>query len=769
MKVDFKDFPVQKLPDSKKTKEWGEASVDGIIARRGGTINAEQEEMLLLYGLYNSEYNEKDIQYVTNPFKVEDGFPAKAQMFNVMRPKIDLLLGEESKRVTNIRVIETNDDVVTQLQEKKKQLLLQYAESVLGISQQENKTPPEEIEKYLRRSYKTIAENIANHSLNYLRRKLSLDNEFLHAYKDFLIAGKEILYVGAINNEPYVERINPVGCDHDNSPELKFIEDGEYFSRVLYLSPSALYDRFYDIIDEATFDKILEYIDGGSTGKIKPSEVASKSIIYKEKLSDVTSTTPSGEDLYNTVAVYHAVWKSYKKVGFLTTVDENTGEEKTTMVDSSYKADEGEDITWDWIEEVWEGYRVGDDIYFGIGPIDYQIRSSDNPASVKLPYYGVVYSNTNAKSKSLAAIMKPLQYMYIILWYRLELALARDKGKVINMDITQIPKGLGMDVNQWMHYLSALGVNFFNPYDEGWDIPGREGGKPSGFNQFSEVDLTMGKVISEYIGLMNKIEEMLGEISGVSRQRQGAIEQRELVGNVERAVIQSSHITEFLFWMHNQVKRNVYTALLEVAKNVWSDNGGKKIQYIMGDVERIFLEVNPDFQYSDFDVFITDSSKEELNINALKNLLQPAMQNGATLLDAASILTADNLTDIKSKLADIEKRREDAIKAQQEAEQKAKEQELALAQEEINQREQDSIRKAQTQLQVAMLGKKDQAMDEKEYAKFSKELDKQMKELELKKKQLDETIRKNKATEKIKQEELAIKKKQLNNKTTNNK
>jgi hypothetical protein len=92
--------------------------------------------------------------------------------------------------------------------------------------------------------------------------------------------------------------------------------------------------------------------------------------------------------------------------------------------------------------------------------------------------------------------MKPLQYMYIVLWYRLELAMARDKGKVVNMDITQIPKSMNIDVSKWMHYLSALGVNFINPYEEGWDIPGREGGKPAQFNQITALDLTMANTIN---------------------------------------------------------------------------------------------------------------------------------------------------------------------------------------------------------------------------------------------------------------------------------
>jgi hypothetical protein len=159
--------------------------------------------------------------------------------------------------------------------------------------------------------------------------------------------------------------------------------------------------------------------------------------------------------------------------------------------------------------------------------------------------------------------------MYIVIWYRLELAIARDKGRIINMDITQIPKSMGIDVNKWMHYLSSLGVNLINPYEEGWDIPGREGGRPAQYQAMTAQDLGMSAVIADYIRLLDKIEDMAGEISGVSRQRQGEISSSELVGNVQRATIQSSHITEPLFEIHNNIIKRLYTSLLNVSKFAW--------------------------------------------------------------------------------------------------------------------------------------------------------------------------------------------------------
>ena len=276
--------------------------------------------------------------------------------------------------------------------------------------------------------------------------------------------------------------------------------------------------------------------------------------------------------------------------------------------------------------------------------------------------------------------------MYIVLWYRLELAIARDKGKVINMDITQIPKSMNITPDRWMHYLSSVGVNFINPYEEGWNVPGREGGKPATFNQITSLDLTMSQVISEYIQLMDKIELLAGTISGITSQREGAISTSELVGNVERSVTQSSHITEPLFWVHNQCKRHVMTMLLNTAKGAWEGTGKQKLSYVFDNGERAFLDIAKKFYYEDMDVFVSDTSKDIENIQKLQQLIQPAMQNGASLLEAAEILTNDNFNILKQKLKDMQTRQEQMQQQQQEAEAQ-QQQQLQQMQNEAKQQE----------------------------------------------------------------------------------
>lgn len=673
-------FPRQKLPLSKKGKKWQEDCVNYIIGEgnvtSGGNSTSYYGELQTYYNLYNSIFDEKDFKSITNPFKVEDGFPATPHDFNIIRPKVDLLIGEETKRPLNFRVIRTSQEATSEMQEKEKQMILQYIQAAITarMSPEEAQQfqeqlqsgevmPPEQIAKYMDKDYKDIVENTAYHTLIYLREKLDLDNEFIKGWKDGLISGREIYYVGVLNAEPYVERVNPIYFSYDKSPDLEFIEDGSWCCRKMRMPITEVYDRYYDKLEEKDLDKLEEMIGstpGRNLGDRSPVDMGIQLRIYDNPIFE-----GSGKSLVN---VWHCCWKSFKKIFYVTTTDD-AGQPQINIVDETYQPVGNEiSVEPDWIVEVWEGYRAGSDLYFGIQPIEYQHVSIDNPNSQKLPYCGAIYSNTNSKPRSLVSILKPLQYMYIVLWYRLELAIARDKGKVVNMDITQIPKSMNISPAKWMHYLSSVGVNFINPYEEGWNIPGREGGKPAQFNQITALDLTMSNVIAEYIQLMDKIEELAGTISGITQQREGAVSSSEMVGNVERSVVQSSHITEPLFWVHNQCKRRVLNMLLNTAKGAWEETGKQKLQYIFDNGERAFLDITPKFYYEDMDVFVSDTSKDLENIQKLQQLIQPAMQNGASLLEAAEILTNDNFNIIKQKLKDMQARQEQIQQQQQEAE-----------------------------------------------------------------------------------------------------
>lgn len=748
-------LPQQKVSHRKKNQAWREQSVDAILSRSkiGGPRYQRQR---IAYDIMNGDFDTDDLKYVTNPYKVSEGFPAKMQNINIIAPKINLLLGEETKRPQSYLVFKTGEAAAQDVLDRQRDMVFNtLTESLLSQDDSEeafNKLQQDlqEIQSYVKSKYYDVAERTANNTLKYLREKLSLDDQFNRNLYDGLVSNDWVTFVGILNGEPFLERVNPSSFSYDRSPELKGIQYGDWAVRQMQMNSNEIHDRFYELMDEATFDKILKYINEGA---IAPNEGTGGTInTHYIRFRDLTEV--SGRDFNEqerksyTTLVQHCVWRSYKKIGYLTLTDEE-GNEEVVVVDEGYKADPGENIEWSWIDEIWEGYRVGRNIHFGIRPLEYQDYSVDDVKPLRLPFVGGWLNGVNADGKSLVEIMKPLQYFYLVLFYRLELTLARDRGKVINMDITQIPKSMGVNTEQWMHYLTSHGVNFINPYEEGWDVPGREGGKPATFNQITSVDLTMTNVIREYIELMNKIEEMIGELSGVSKARQGQIHQSSLVGNVRQEITQSSHITEPLFWRHNQFKKEALTLLLDVAKFAWRRTNKRKLSFILDGPERVFLDISDDFLYSDYDLFMADSTKDFDNMQKLEALYQPAMQNGASLTDIADIMTSNSISEIKQRMEAVEQQRQQMMQQQVQAEQQAAAQEQQLKAEELRIKEEDSIRKAETQLTIAMIGAEqaEGADIDSEQEKLELQREKIKSDAELKKAQLREITRNNKAKE----------------------
>ena len=125
---------------------------------------------------------------------------------------------------------------------------------------------------------------------------------------------------------------------------------------------------------------------------------------------------------------------------------------------------------------------------------------------------------------------------------------------------------------------------------------------------------------------------------------------------------------------------------LNTAKGAWEGTGKQKLSYVFDNGERAFLDIAKKFYYEDMDVFVSDTSKDMENIQKLQQLIQPAMQNGASLLEAAEILTNDNFNILKQKLKDMQTRQEQMQQQQQEAEAQ-QQQQLQQMQNEAKQQE----------------------------------------------------------------------------------
>jgi len=725
-------LPRQKIPLSQKTDEWKKDTIN-YFERLSYTSPSGNRttnfNKLVNYDLYNGRFNKADLEYVCNPLGLVDNeFPATLQHYDVVSPAFNLLIGEEVKRPDNFMVVSEspeditrkNEALISKINSSIEQMLLEGIDpSTVDPNNPVQK--PEDILKYEKYNPSDLVESQANKILKSLRRKLNTKEIFKRGWKDSLIAGEEIYWTGVSNGEPMLRRCNPCNVTVVLDNDSDFIDDAVAVIETRMLTPSTIIDEFGDSLKPSEIDTLEMYTNAVGNQYMQAQGPNPMFVLDNNANTvDIGGTMGSKSSSFNSrlIRVVRVEWKSMTKRYALTYTDDD-GISQETVVDETFKLSTFKQAYPDakteeyWITEAWEGIKIGSDIFIEAKAKLNQRRRMDNPYVCKLGYTGLIYNATNSVSVSLMDRLKPYQYLYNIISYRLELAFASDMGKIMLMDLAQIPRSEGIDIERWMYYLRAMKVAFINSHEEGQK--GSMTGKISNFNQFQSIDMSLANVIQQYIQTLEYIKSQVAFISGVSPQRLGAINSNELVGNVQRSVEQSALITEFMFDSHNEVKRRVYTALIEAAKVAYRD--GLVTQYVLDDMGIELLKLEEfELENSEFNIYLSNSNKDAQVIAELKNLSQIALQSDkADLSTIIDTIVNENPRDISKILKRSEeekyKRDADAQKQQLAAQQQESMINKQMHDEEIVERQKDrdiqqyiADSNNQTKIQVAEIG-----------------------------------------------------------------
>lgn len=662
-------LPPQKVSTASKGPKWGKQSVDAIINLSSQTTSNNRSSKYnkqVNYNLYNSIFSESDFDYILNPMGLKGNHKnvaTKMKNYNIIRPKIELLKGEEMGRPFSFQVRATSGEVLSQKQDEKRKAILEHlqARMVQGQGQEgEEVEPIDSIQKYFKTEYIHPREVTANQILQYGVQAEELQKKFNAGWEHALISSEEVFYVGAHNNEPKVRIVNPLNFDYDKTLELRSIEDAQWAKEERWLAIGEIIDLYGDGLSE---DEVTR-LDKGEVGypmnkmnyypgfAYQMSEMEGN-MVNNSMSSNAYDGNRSGSHAY----VANVVWKSLRKIGFLRYIDPRTGKMEETLVDETFSLTPelkavGATVKWQWINEVWEGTRIGEDIYVNIRPLSNQFRDLNNPGECRLPYIGYVFNSVNSMATSIIDLVKPHQYTYMVIWWRLEQELAKAKGKKFVMDFAKLPKSEGFSVDEWMYHFDNTGIIWMNSMEEG------RKGDPSSisqFNQMTGVDMSLSQVVGQYLDVLKELEDQVDRITGVSRQREADVKASETVGGVERAVAQSTAITEPWFYYHNAVKQKVLNAYIQVFRQTSARN--KKVQYIVNDVEAAILEIDgTEFDDTNYNVFVSNSIKDNRIKSKLEQLAQIALQQEkVNLSDIIKIYNSESTSEIESKLIDSER------------------------------------------------------------------------------------------------------------------
>lgn len=643
----------------------------------------EFRRMKVNYDLFNNIVNLADFEYVCQPFGADQGeLPAEMVNRDISSYRIKTLIGMEIKRPFGYKLLAVNPEATTRKEQEKfnrikdyvvdmalapirakieaeEQAKLQGAEvtpdmiqeAQQNIEKQLEEQTPDHVRKYMRRKHQDPAEVQGHQILEYLKRKLKLNKKFNDGWKHALLSAYEVYWVGIVNGEPVVKTINPMRFSCDMSPDLEFIEEGEWAVAEYRMPPSEIVKSFD--LSNKEIDDIYEN--------------------YHHRVNEINEGDWFGDnyDAYyedqTTLSVKHIQFKGLRKIGWLDYLDEETGEVLTKfLVDEEYVLDkENGDIyiKWEWIPETYEVWKIGKDIYKNMGPVQGQTKDENNLYTCKLSYYGSIYDNTNSVPTSIMDRMKVYQYYYNIVMYRLELLLASDDGKKILMNINAVPSESGIDIEKWQYLFKSTPFMWYNPDEEGM--------QNQDVNTIAKtLDMSLASDIGRYIELAEYLEQKCGKSVGVTDPVLGQTSASEKVANNQQNLIQTGHMLEPYFDQHNYVKLNVMQALIDVARIAYSkEDAPDYLNYVLDDMSHEMLKLDKDMLDNEsLGLFIEDSSVAEEGKQTIRQLAHAAMQNQKIeLSDVLKVLKHESITEAQEELELAEEKRIEREQQEQEA------------------------------------------------------------------------------------------------------
>ena len=713
-------IPKQRVPLSQKDEKWKKDCVDAFINLSKFGISERRAYLRSLYDYYNGVIDEEDYNYVLKPYgKTRKNFPTKLRNYPIIKPIIDLLLGEKSKRPLEYSVTVQNADAISQKEEQLQNLLLnnirtQFLNELIKQGQVEGEQQevplPKQVQEEFNRSYVDSRAIRGQYSLNYIMSQQEIYDKFQKQWFHFLVAGECYSHKGVRRNEPFYEVINPLDVDFDKDPDIDFVEDGDWAIIRKFSHASTIIDAYGEFLSD---EQILELESPTHTS-------AEAYLLYRAEASGADDNIYRNR-LIEVVTVY---WKSRKRIGFLTYVDPNTGTQEMKEVDETFKLTKEmkeqmqASLEWEWVNEVWEGIRIDRRFYIKMNPLAIQRTSMDNPSICKLPINGRKYSDINSQPISLVSLGIPYQLNYNIYKYRMELAIARSKDIIAQFDINMIPKNWDMD--KFMYFVEGTGI--------AWVDYNKEGIQLSPQHQ-SVLDMSI-KTISQYLTLLESIMVEWEKLSGVNRQRQGSMGTYEGKGTSQQAIVQSSHITEDLFRKFSNFEQRELQGLIDYSKIAWIS--GKKGMFVMPDNTLAELEIDGlGHLETEYGIFVSDAGKDVEKLQAIRGFAQAAVQNGLPMSAAISIFESDSFPQIKDKIRQAEKAQEELNKAQQEAQMQQQQQQMQIQQQQIELNNIDKEKDRQLQIELALINA------ENGDKKNSASLEKMMKDFEIKQKQLE--------------------------------
>jgi hypothetical protein len=674
------------------------------------------------YRLYNGEFNFQDyvnqpeykelVDYLSDIPDQEPDVPQYLKHYSIVTSPLNQLKGELINRPHKYKVKAVDDEAINETIDFRTNLIKDYFLENLARELEGQQLSPEERaekEKQIQNEildYTSVAEEWGNKVLNALRYHFNFKAQSQESFLDFLITGQEYHHFYPDNSRMgfnyKVE--NPSNVWYLANRNAHYTSDCWAVGTIEVLSLTEIVDRYTLTAKEIDHLEVraVQNLRNNEYSPMSPALPNPNDPLWQLTFENVGDFANGGIDhnvfsfnSQHAFTVVTAYWQSKKLIYKRTYLDEE-GFQQEMFVSEDYRFDKKlgdvklEEI---WVNEWWRGIKIGADIYINIEPLEF---------SQTVPIVGIVNTTRNTMGKSLLDLIKPYQILYNICMNQLWELLEKEVGVVFLGDLKVVPKKDSQDPIEMMLWNAKnRGALFIDTSIE------NTGGAVQ-FNQMSRVDLSRSAEIQTRIGLAQTLRMEAYELIGITRQRLGSTTPSETATAANNSLQQSFSQTETWFAFHDIVLQKVYQTMLDVVQYIELQKPTSTLNYLNSELESVFLKVNKNELLHELFVFVSSYAEDKVTLEQMKQLAQPAMQNGAELSEMLDLFTAASERSLRKTLNDVQKRKESI-----------RQQDQAMKQQELQQQQQQFQQKMEFEAQMAQ--------QEAEREDLNKELDRQNK------------------------------------------
>lgn len=680
----------KRIPYSKKLKndmEWAKETAKffrswygqefGSRPTSGRTAPSRHTRMKNAYRLYAGDMGVFDFDSDLNPLGSKVGAKSEdIKPYNRTHTKVDEILGEEYRRPDAYNPYVISQSGALALKKKKDELMKKFLQvqfvkefKKVQIENSELKPlekkqqlqsleesykdvlNPEQIKTSLEKELQAPLEVVMADAYDFIKVDSQLQDKKNDSYRHGLLSGEEHTWVGEVNGKPDFKVLNPLGVFYHKSPDVKFVQNGDYAGYMTTMTTMEVLQSFGSRIKaKKDLDKLqssITYGDGsdGASRKMEHHRYNRELDYYGAINKDDGSY---GKAYYSDWDVFHCEWKSEFKVGFFTYLTEE-GVEDMQLVDEYFVFDENDpshiNVEWDWIPERWETTIIGEGIYVDVRPVPWQKINIVDPWKCELSYKGVVYNGVNGEPVSFMERMMPFQYLYSVVVHKMKNLLARDRGTVTDIDLAMVDPRMKLD--KTIYYLDNHQVRVYNSLMN-QEKPGGKAARPAMSNQ----NLSNAAQIVNYLRVMDHIESLLGTSAGISASREGSEGQYASATLAQQNITQAAYVTESAYFRPHEVHwGHVINSLLDIAIDKWNEEGFVKSFYTPEGKRKSLKVAKGEFDNADYGLYYTNQADQVMLMDNLKQLTHAIIQNDkARMSDIVSILKGTSAEDIIRRL-----------------------------------------------------------------------------------------------------------------------